>query len=118
MKVLQQALLFFRSAFYLLIKGIPLPLGVQHLRGDLDEIPDIPGNKLVLAVTGVEMAVVLVILQGKEHAPPLAAVIVYVNTKFSRHTASSGRAVPLGYCLAAAVSRPARMPMVSFSISS
>ena len=51
----------------------------QYPGGDLDKVPDVPGHKLVLTVAGVEMAVVLVILQREELSPALAAVFVNVD---------------------------------------
>ena len=60
------------------LRPLPLLFG-QNLGGDLDKVPDIPGHKLILAVAGVEMAVVFVVLQGIKRPPALVAVIVDID---------------------------------------
>ena len=67
-----------RSPSLLLIERI-LMLSGQYPGCDLDEIPNVSGDKFVLAVAGVEMAVVLVIGQREEGPPPLAHIVVHIK---------------------------------------
>ena len=68
----------------------------QHLGADLDEIPDIPGDKFILAVAGVEVPVVFKIPQGEKLCFALVNIVIHIDIG-QNHAGSGFDSHPAAY---------------------